>query len=148
MSQPISVLKTDCGFQYFQRQYTSSPQWWYCVKSRKVAGSISDELIKFLNPPNPSSYIIILRSTQPLTEMNTGYLPRGTGRPARKADNLITICEQIFQKIWEPRRLSNLWVSMDCYIDIFTFGFCSGGIVRQYHAGIFLERLDKNTNFI
>jgi hypothetical protein len=34
-------------------------------------------------------------STQPLTEMCTGNLPGGKGRPAREADNLTTICEPI-----------------------------------------------------
>jgi hypothetical protein len=34
-----------------------------------------------------------LGSTQPLTEMITSNLPGGEGRPARKADNLIAICE-------------------------------------------------------
>jgi hypothetical protein len=36
-----------------------------------------------------------LGSTQPSTEMNKRNLPGGKGRPARKADNLIAICEQI-----------------------------------------------------
>jgi hypothetical protein len=36
-----------------------------------------------------------LGSTQPLTEMSTINLPGGKGRPARKADNLIVICEPI-----------------------------------------------------
>jgi hypothetical protein len=34
-------------------------------------------------------------STQPLAEMSTRDLPGGKGRPARKADNLTTICEPI-----------------------------------------------------
>jgi hypothetical protein len=36
-----------------------------------------------------------LGSTQPLTEMSTRKSPGGKGRPARKADNLTTICEPI-----------------------------------------------------
>jgi hypothetical protein len=36
-----------------------------------------------------------LGSTQPLTEISTGNLPGGKGRPAGKADNLVTICEAI-----------------------------------------------------
>jgi hypothetical protein len=36
-----------------------------------------------------------LGPTQPLTEMSTRNLPRDKGRPARKADNLTAICEQI-----------------------------------------------------
>jgi hypothetical protein len=32
--------------------------------------------------------------------MNTSNLPAGKGRPARKADNLTTICEPIVKKMW------------------------------------------------
>jgi hypothetical protein len=34
-----------------------------------------------------------LGSTQPLKELSTRKFPGGEGRPARKADNLTTICE-------------------------------------------------------
>jgi hypothetical protein len=51
-------------------------------------GSIPDEITGFYNWPNPSSSTMTLGSTQPLTEMNT----KGKGRPARKADDLTTIC--------------------------------------------------------
>jgi hypothetical protein len=34
-----------------------------------------------------------LGSTQPLTEISTRYLPRGKWQLARKANNLIAICE-------------------------------------------------------
>jgi hypothetical protein len=47
----------------------------------------------FFNWPNPSSSIIPLGSTQPLTEMSTRNLLVGKWRPARKADNLTVICE-------------------------------------------------------
>jgi hypothetical protein len=43
--------------------------------SRKVAGSILDEVIELFNWPNPSSRIMALGSTQPLTEMSTSKLP-------------------------------------------------------------------------
>jgi hypothetical protein len=36
---------------------------------------------------------LALGSTQPLKEMSTSNLPEGKWRPARKADNLIAICE-------------------------------------------------------
>jgi hypothetical protein len=43
--------------------------------SRKVAGSIPDDVIGFFsNLPNPSSRIVVLRSTQPLIEMSTRNL--------------------------------------------------------------------------
>jgi hypothetical protein len=66
--------------------------------SRKVAGSIPDEVIGFFfffDLPNPSSRTMALGSTQPLTEMSTKNLLGGKGRLARKADNLIAICEPI-----------------------------------------------------
>jgi hypothetical protein len=63
--------------------------------SRKVAGSIPDEVIGFFNWPNHSSRTMALGLTQPLTEMSTRNLPGGKGRPARGADNLTAICEPI-----------------------------------------------------
>jgi hypothetical protein len=64
------------------------------LQARIIASSITDEVIGFYNLPNPSSRTVALGSTQPLTEMSTRNLP-GKGRPARKADNLTTICEPI-----------------------------------------------------
>jgi hypothetical protein len=52
---------------------------------------------------------MVLGPTQPLTEMRTGDLPGGEGRPAREADNFTAICEPIVLKIWETRRLTTLW---------------------------------------
>jgi hypothetical protein len=50
--------------------------------------------LDFFYLPNPSSRTMALGSTQPLTEISTRNFPRGReGRPARKADNLIAICE-------------------------------------------------------
>jgi hypothetical protein len=45
----------------------------------------------------------------------------GKGWPARKADNLTAICEPIILKLWEPRRITNLWASTSCYRERFTF---------------------------
>jgi hypothetical protein len=74
---------------------------------------------------NPSSRTMALGSTQPLTEMSTRKLPGGKGRPARKADNLTTICEPIVKKMWEPRPLTTLWAVTACYRDSFTFFYIS-----------------------
>jgi hypothetical protein len=50
-----------------------------------------------------------LGSTQPLTEMSTKNLPgEGEARPARKADNLTSICEPTVWKLWAPRLLTTL----------------------------------------
>jgi hypothetical protein len=65
------------------------------VTSRKVAASISEEIIGSFNWPNPSSRTVALEFTQPLTEISTRNLPGSKGLPARKADNLIAICEPI-----------------------------------------------------
>jgi hypothetical protein len=56
--------------------------------SRKVAGSIPDEIIGFFNWPNPSSLTVALGSTQPLTEMVPEIF-------LGVKDNLTTIFERI-----------------------------------------------------
>jgi hypothetical protein len=53
---------------------------------------VPDE-VDFYNLPNPSSRIMAMGSTQPLTEMSTRNLPGGKKRLARRADNLAAICE-------------------------------------------------------
>jgi hypothetical protein len=65
----------------------------HCSTTRKVAGSITNNIIEFLNWPNSFSLTMALGSTQPLTEMSTRNLTECKGRPARKADNLTAICE-------------------------------------------------------
>jgi hypothetical protein len=65
------------------------------LQDGRFAVSIPDEAIGFCNRPNPSSSIMALGSTQPLTEISTRNLPGGKGRPARKADNLTAICQPI-----------------------------------------------------
>jgi hypothetical protein len=64
------------------------------ITSRKVAGSIPDEVIGFFffNLLNASSRPMALGPTQPLTDMSTTNLPGGKGRPARKTDNLSAVC--------------------------------------------------------
>jgi hypothetical protein len=63
--------------------------------SRKVSGSIPDEVIGFFNWPNHSSRTMGVGSTQLLTEMSTRNLPGCKGRLAHKADNLTIMCEPI-----------------------------------------------------
>jgi hypothetical protein len=58
-------------------------------------GSNPDEVIGFFNSPNPSSRIMALGLTQPLTELSTRNLAGGKGQLARKADNLTAISEPI-----------------------------------------------------
>jgi hypothetical protein len=51
--------------------------------------------LDFFNLPNPSSHIMAVRSTQPLTEMSTRNLPGSKERVARKADNFTAFCKPI-----------------------------------------------------
>jgi hypothetical protein len=63
--------------------------------NRKVAGSIPNEVIRFVNWPKPSSYTMPLGPTQPLTEVSTSNLHWGKEWLARKADNLTAFCDTI-----------------------------------------------------
>jgi hypothetical protein len=75
-----------------------------------VTGSIIDQITVFLID------LILPDALWPLTKMSTRNLSGGKGRPERKAD-LIVISERIVYKMWEPRRLTTLGASTDCYGD-------------------------------
>jgi hypothetical protein len=63
--------------------------------SQNDVGSIPDEVIGYLNRPNPSSHIMDLGSTQPLREKVPGIFLGVKVPSGRKADNLTAICELI-----------------------------------------------------
>jgi hypothetical protein len=60
-----------------------------------LAGSIRDEVNAFFSYLNPSSRTMALGQTTPLTQIITKNLPRGKGRPARKADKLTAVYQPI-----------------------------------------------------
>jgi hypothetical protein len=64
--------------------------------------------------------LILLMQTQPLTQIITRNLPgvKG-GQTERKPDNLTVVCESIFYKMREPRRLTKLFASTACNRDSF-----------------------------
>jgi hypothetical protein len=64
--------------------------------SRKIAGSIPDQVTGFLKWSNSSSRNRAPGSTKPLTEISTTNLLGGKGRPAHKVDNLTAVCEPTF----------------------------------------------------
>jgi hypothetical protein len=83
--------------------------------------------------------IMVLESTQPLTEMDTRNFHGGKGWPARKADNLTAICEPTVYKMWKPRRL---WASTASYRDSFTFCFYPAVLqsaTTKTHSRLFLK---------
>jgi hypothetical protein len=88
ITQSVAIMKRQWGTRQrsWLRLYATS--W-------KDTGSTPDEVIGFFSWPNPSSRTMTLASTQPLTEMSTRNFSGGKGRPARKADNLTSICEPI-----------------------------------------------------
>jgi hypothetical protein len=90
-----------------------------------------------------------LGSTHPLTEMSARTLPWGKWQSVRKADNFTSICEAIFWSMWEPRRLTTLWISTACYWDSSSFFH----IFMSAIIGTFLTRRDATygnplTNYV
>jgi hypothetical protein len=94
--------------------------------SRKVAGSVPDKVTRIFSLPILSSRTMALRLTQPLIGNCITNLPGDKGHPTRKADNLTAISEPTVYKMWELRRLTNLWASTACCSDSLTF-FCRLG---------------------
>jgi hypothetical protein len=78
-----------------QAAYDSVVGWGTELQAGRSRIRLPVRLLDFFNWPNPSSRTMALGLTQLLTEMSTKNLPGGKGQPARKADNLITICEPI-----------------------------------------------------
>jgi hypothetical protein len=69
--------------------------WGTMLQARRLQVRFPMRLLDFFNLPNPSSRIMALGSTQPLTEMSIRNLPGGKGRSAHKAGNLTAICEPL-----------------------------------------------------
>jgi hypothetical protein len=64
--------------------------------SRKVVGSIPDEVIRFFNWSKHSNHIWPCDQRSLWQKLAPGIFPGvKRGRPARKADNLTAICEPI-----------------------------------------------------
>jgi hypothetical protein len=66
--------------------------------SRKVPGSIPDEVIGFFNWPNPSSCTMALGLTQPLTEMSTRNLPGVKGGRRIRLTTSLPFMSQLSRK--------------------------------------------------
>jgi hypothetical protein len=81
--------------------------------SRKVEGSIPDEVTGFFNRPNPFSCTTALGSTQ-RNECQGSSLEVKSGRRLRLTS---VYC---LEKMWEHRRLTTLWASTAPYRDSFS----------------------------
>ena len=97
-----------CVKQIYDRPYVYvlGTRWrsWlrHCATSRKVAGSILDDIIGILHLHNPSGRTVAVGSTQPLTEMSTRNISWCVGLttlPPSCADCL---------EIWGPEPPGNL----------------------------------------
>jgi hypothetical protein len=62
--------------------------------------SYPDEFVGFFNWPIPSSRIMLLGSTQPLTEMSTRNLPGGKGGQCVRLPNLPPSVSGLSRKCW------------------------------------------------
>jgi hypothetical protein len=78
--------------------------------SRKVAGSIPYGVTGIFHWHNPSGRTMSLGSTQPLTEMNTGYISCGVKTAGASR-----------YEMWEPQLPGTLWACPGLYRDCFTF---------------------------
>jgi hypothetical protein len=74
----------------------------YYATSRKVRGSIPEDVIEFVNRPNLYSHA--------LTETSTRNIPGDKGRPTPKAGKLTAVYELTVYKMWQlPQRLTTVW---------------------------------------
>jgi hypothetical protein len=86
----------------------------------------------FFNWPNPSSRVMALGSTHPLTEMSTRYHSGGKSRPAPMADKLTADCTRC------GRRHTSLRAFRACYRNSFTFSFMPAS-VQEVHKISFIH---------
>jgi hypothetical protein len=77
-----------CIYIRFQGACDRVVCWGTILQSRRSRVLFPRSLLDFFNLPNPSSLIMSLASTRPLTETSTRKLPVGKGRPSHKADNI------------------------------------------------------------
>jgi hypothetical protein len=84
----------------------------HCATNRKVAGSIPDGVTAILQWLNPSGRIVVLGSTQPLTEMSIpGILPGGKDGQCVGLTTLPPSCVDCLEILgastsWNPKGLS------------------------------------------
>ena len=93
----------------------------HCATSRKVAGSIPDDIIGIFHWYNPSGRTTSMSSTQPLTEMSTGNISM-IGKHGRYT-RLTTLPPSYTDchEIWELQPPGTLRASPEKHRNTFTF---------------------------
>jgi hypothetical protein len=106
----VFFRKLNCGIVSENGGGTHWRSWLrHCATSLKVAGSIPDGVIGIFNWYNASGCTMTLKSTQPLTEMNTRNLLWGKGGRCVVLTTLTPSCADCFE-IWETQPPGNLRV--------------------------------------
>jgi hypothetical protein len=100
------------------------------AKSRKVMGSIPDGVTGIFHWHNPSSRIMALGLTQPLTDMSTRNISWGKGGRCVELTTLPPSCADCLE-IWEPLPLGTLRVVMVCFTFMLT-------IIAPIHFVVFI----------
>jgi hypothetical protein len=93
----------------------------HCAIRKRVASSISDEVIGVFNWSNPSSRITALRWIQPLNEMSTRIFMEVKNNRHVSLKTSTPSVSRLSSNVWDPRRLISLLASTACYRDSFTF---------------------------
>jgi hypothetical protein len=111
----VFLWELPCFLYCYRLFYSLLPVFWgswlrYCATSRKVAGSIPDDVIGIFHCCNPSDRTMTLGSTHSQWEKSTRNISWGEGGKGGRCVGLTPIpptCTDCLE-IWEPQPPGNL----------------------------------------